>query len=77
MALGVFIGNAVSVAITGFLLIPWASKRLEWWLVPADSVKVRVARQGGLIVGCLYAISVMLFALIIWVVPGVMSWIGD
>ena len=77
VALGVFIGNAVSVAVTGFLLIPWASRQLEWWLVPADSVKARVAKQGGLVVGMLYAISVLLFAFIIWAVPSVMSWVGS
>ena len=65
------------MAVTGFLLIPWASRQLEWWLVPADSVKARVAKQGGLVVGMLYAISVLLFAFIIWAVPSVMSWVGS
>jgi len=63
-ALGVFIGNAISVAITGFLLIPWASKLLNWWLVPPEVDASRRTRQGTLVVLGLYAISVIVF----WVV---------
>ena len=63
-ALGVFIGNAISVAITGFLLIPWASKLLNWWLVPPEVDSSRRTRQGTLVVLGLYAISVIVF----WVV---------
>lgn len=63
-ALGVFIGNAISVAITGFLLIPWASKLLNWWLVPPEVDASRRTRQGTLVVLGFYAISVIVF----WVV---------
>ncbi len=63
-ALGVFIGNAISVAITGFLLIPWASGLLNWWLVPPEAEAARRTRQGALVVVGLYAISVIVF----WVV---------
>lgn len=73
-AVAVFIGNAVSVAVTGFLLIPWASKRLEWWLVPPESIRVRRATQGGLLLLGLYTLSVLVFILVIWGNPGVMSW---
>ncbi len=73
-AVGVFIGNAVSVAVTGFLLIPWASKRLEWWLVPPESMRVRRAIQGGLLMLGAYALSVLVFIVVIWGNPGVMSW---
>jgi uncharacterized protein len=73
-AVGVFIGNAVSVAVTGFLLIPWASKRLEWWLVPPESMRLRRATQGGLLMLGAYALTVLIFILVIWGNPGVMSW---
>jgi len=64
-ALGIFIGNAVSVAITGFLLIPWASKLLNWWLVPPEVEASRRTRQGALVVVGLYAVSVIIFAVLI------------
>jgi antibiotic biosynthesis monooxygenase (ABM) superfamily enzyme len=55
----------VSVAITGFLLIPWASKLLNWWLVPPEVAASRRTRQGALVVVGLYAVSVILFAVLI------------
>lgn len=64
-ALGIFIGNAVSVAITGFLLIPWASGLLNWWLVPPEAQAVRRTWQGVAVVVGLYAVSVIVFALLI------------
>lgn len=64
-ALGIFIGNAVSVAITGFLLIPWASSLLNWWLVPPESQAVRRTWIGVGVVTGLYALSVIVFAVLI------------
>jgi antibiotic biosynthesis monooxygenase (ABM) superfamily enzyme len=62
MAEAIFIGNLLSVAATGFLLIPLALRAFEWWLLPRpkDSLKVEAAGI-GLIVG-LYAISIVVFA---------------
>ena len=64
-ALGIFIGNAVSVAITGFLLIPWASSLLNWWLVPPETQAVRRTWIGAGVVAGLYALSVIVFAVLI------------
>ncbi len=64
-ALGIFIGNAVSVAITGFLLSPWASSLLNWWLVPPETQAVRRSWIGVGVVAGLYAISVIIFAVLI------------
>lgn len=64
-ALGIFIGNAVSVAITGFLLIPWASSLLNWWLVPPETQAVRRTWIGAGVVAGLYALSVIVFAILI------------
>lgn len=69
LPVGVFIGNAVSVAITGFLLIPFASKRLNWWLVPPVNDARRRTWQGGLLVLALYAVSVLIFWLLVRAFP--------
>ena len=71
-ALGIFIGNAVSVAITGFLLIPWASSLLNWWLVPPEALARKRTTQGGLLVLVLYAISVFIFAFLIAFYPALL-----
>ena len=62
ISLAIFIGNALSVAATGFVLIPWGIRALKWWLLPSpnDSPMVEVAGI-GLVIG-LYALSVVVFA---------------
>jgi len=62
ISLAIFIGNALSVAVTGFVLIPWGIRALKWWLLPKpnDSPMVEVAGI-GLVIG-LYALSVVVFA---------------
>lgn len=71
-AIAVFIGNAISVAITGFLLIPWASRLLNWWLVPPLSEEKRRTRQGAILLLALYALSIVIFIVIIRLFPQVM-----
>jgi antibiotic biosynthesis monooxygenase (ABM) superfamily enzyme len=62
MAEAIFIGNLLSVAATGFLLIPLALRAFEWWLLPKPSDSWGMEAAGiGLIVG-LYALSVVVFA---------------
>ena len=62
MAESTFIGNALSVAVTGFLLVPLALRAFEWWLLPKPNDSLRVEAAGiGLIVG-LYALSIVVFA---------------
>jgi len=62
MAEAIFIGNLLSVAATGFLLIPLALRAFEWWLLPRPNDSLRVEAAGiGLIVG-LYALSIIVFA---------------
>jgi uncharacterized protein len=62
MSLAIFIGNALSVAATGFVLIPLGIRALKWWLLPRpnDSPKVEVAGI-ALVIG-LYALSIVVFA---------------
>ena len=57
-----FIGNAVSVAVTGFLLIPLAAAAVRRWLIPNAS-KTRLW-TGGLIVLAGYAISIVVMQLL-------------
>ena len=61
MAVATFIGNLLSVAATGFLLIPLALRAFEWWLLPRPNDSPRVEAAGiSLIVG-LYALSIAVF----------------
>ncbi|MGH3145825.1 MAG: antibiotic biosynthesis monooxygenase [Rubrobacter sp.] len=64
MAEATFIGNLLSVATTGFLLIPLALRAFEWWLLPKpnDSPGVEVAGT-ALVVG-LYVLSIFVFSLL-------------
>ncbi len=64
MAEAIFIGNLLSVAATGFVLIPLALRAFEWWLLPSPNDSTRVEAAGiALIVG-LYALSIVVFALL-------------
>lgn len=62
MAEAIFIGNLLSVAATGFLLIPLALRAFGWWLRPSPNAPLSVEAAGiSLIVG-LYALSIVVFA---------------
>jgi antibiotic biosynthesis monooxygenase (ABM) superfamily enzyme len=62
MAEATSIGNLLSVAATGFVLIPLAIRAFEWWLLPRTNDSLKVEAAGiGLIVG-LYALSIIVFA---------------
>ena len=71
-ALGVFIGNAISVAITGFILSPWASSLLNWWLVPPEAEAARRTRQGTVVVVGMYIVSIIVFWVIVARFPQLM-----
>lgn len=72
-ALAVFIGNLVSVALTGFLLIPWASRALNWWLVPPEGIAAKRTAIGAALVVALYAVCIVIFALLLAWDPGLMK----
>jgi antibiotic biosynthesis monooxygenase (ABM) superfamily enzyme len=72
LPIGVFIGNAISVAITGFFLIPWASKLLNWWLVPPLSEARRRTTRGLILMLVLYAVSILVFWVIVRAFPEVL-----
>ena len=61
MAEAIFIGNTLSVAATGFLLIPLVLRAFEWWLLPRPNNSWEAEAVGlELIVG-LYALSIVVF----------------
>jgi antibiotic biosynthesis monooxygenase (ABM) superfamily enzyme len=62
LAEATFIGNLLSVAATGFLLIPLALRAFQWWLLPGPNASSRVEAAGiALVIGG-YALSIAVFA---------------
>ena len=62
MAEAIFIGNTLSVAATGFLLIPLALRAFEWWLLPRPNNSLEAEAAGIRLLVGLYALSVVVFA---------------
>jgi uncharacterized protein len=65
MAVATFIGNALSVAATGFVLIPLAIRALKWWLVPGPDDSPRVEAAGIALVLGGYVLSIAVFYVIV------------
>ena len=59
-ALSLFLGNIVSVGLTGFL-VPWIAGRFGWWLRPAPDRKVRIDLLGAAFIAAMYAAMVLWF----------------
>lgn len=59
-AIALFIGNIVSVVLTGFL-VPRVAQRLGWWLQPATVHRLRTHLLGAGTMIVLYAIMVVVF----------------
>jgi len=57
-----FIGNTISVAVTGFVFIPIAAYFFRWWLQPQSSGLRKLA--GALLIVGLYAISIAAMGLL-------------
>jgi antibiotic biosynthesis monooxygenase (ABM) superfamily enzyme len=60
--LSLFIGNIVSVSLTGWWLIPQGSKWLTWWVFPDKDAPPSTVWTGAAIVLAVYAISLALFS---------------
>jgi hypothetical protein len=56
-----FIGNTVSVLILD-RLVPWTSRRLDWWLRPLGPHKDSTALAGAGLIVALYALSLLVFS---------------
>ncbi|WP_428683520.1 antibiotic biosynthesis monooxygenase [Reyranella sp.] len=59
-AVALFLGNVVSVVLTGFL-VPWIAGHFGWWLRPAPERKLQLNLLGGAILLATYAAMVFLF----------------
>lgn len=57
-----FVGNVISVALTGFIFVPLAAAAFRWWLVPNAS-RTRMW-AGGLILIAGYAVSIVAMQLL-------------
>jgi uncharacterized protein len=59
-AVALFLGNIVSVSLTG-VLIPMVATRLGWWLQPPAATAIRNSMLGGAVMLASYAIMVFVF----------------
>ena len=59
-AASLFLGNIVSVGLTGFL-VPWVAGRFGWWLRPAPGRQVRINLLGAAFISAAYAAMVFVF----------------
>ena len=60
--LALFLANAISTGLLGWLFVPWASRVLDWWLNPTPAAAPRVNWAGiGLIVA-LYGLCLLMFS---------------
>jgi antibiotic biosynthesis monooxygenase (ABM) superfamily enzyme len=63
--LALFIANAVSVALLGWVLVPRADAAFRWWLAPEGSGSSRAAWAGLLAIGVGYGLCLALGALLL------------
>ena len=59
--LALFVGNIASVTILNWL-VPWISRRFDWWLKPAGSETQERTLQGIAAVVALYALLLLIFS---------------
>jgi len=59
-AISLFLGNIVSVVLTGFL-VPWVANHFGWWLQPKGPRRLRTHLLGAGLIIALYALMVVVF----------------
>lgn len=59
-AVSLFLGNVVSVGLTGFL-VPWVAGHFGWWLRPAPGKEFRTGLLGAAVIVAMYATMVFVF----------------
>ncbi len=59
-AVSLFLGNVVSVGLTGFL-VPWAAGHFGWWLKPPPGKETQASLLGAAVILALYAAMVFVF----------------
>jgi uncharacterized protein len=62
MAEATFIGNLLSVAALGWVLVPPANRAFDWWLRPRPNAPQWATPAGVALTIGLYALSVAVFA---------------
>jgi uncharacterized protein len=62
--LAVFVGNAISVVLLQWVLVPTASRPFRRWLDPIDGAAARISVAGAAVIAVAYAALVILFAFI-------------
>jgi antibiotic biosynthesis monooxygenase (ABM) superfamily enzyme len=60
--LALFLGNVFSVFLTGYLLIPWGSRALTWWLSPRKDAPAWTNAAGTALVIALYCLAMAIFS---------------
>ena len=58
-AVALFLGNVVSVALTGFM-VPWVANHMGWWMNPKGNA-LRANLLGALLVCAIYAACIWVF----------------
>lgn len=61
ISLGTFIGNAVSVSLIAFPMVPLVSHLLRWWLIPSCRNRTVSITLGTLLVCLLYILEIIFF----------------
>lgn len=64
LSLSTFVGNVISVFVTGLILVPLAARALNWWLVPEQARARQVDWRGMVVLVGVYALSVALFRVV-------------
>jgi hypothetical protein len=60
--LALFIGNAVGVALMGFVLMSPVNRALRWWLMPPPNAPSWTNAAGGALILALYAVLLAIFS---------------
>jgi len=58
-SLGTFIGNAISVSLVSWPMLPFAIRNLTWWLIPDEKKQPHANLMGTLFVLGLYLIEIV------------------
>lgn len=61
LSLATFIGNAISVTLISFPMMPIALYLLGWWLTPRHSQRVMISLIGTLVLLLLYIVEIAIF----------------
>ncbi len=69
-----FIGNVISVAVTGFVLIPIAARAFSWWIKP--NISKKRLWVGILIIIVLYVVAMIAIDWVQTNTPQVQKWYG-